>query len=121
VDTGAEIDPRAIARRSLDSDKPDDAAPACFEDVAVTEDLSERQTELLLLVLRRGRLDLDNDRRRRAVVALEQQIECRIAGPDDYHHVIALCPTCHRRVHHGQDGDSYNDSLSVKLRVLEPI
>lgn len=25
-------------------------------------------------------------------------------GPDDFHHVIALCPTCHRRVHYGTDG-----------------
>jgi 5-methylcytosine-specific restriction enzyme A len=32
-------------------------------------------------------------------------------GPDDYRHVIALCPTCHRRVHHGSDGDGYNDQL----------
>jgi 5-methylcytosine-specific restriction protein A len=40
-------------------------------------------------------------------------------GPDDYHHVIALCPTCHRRVHHGADGESYNIGLQVKLKVLE--
>lgn len=41
-------------------------------------------------------------------------------GPDDYHHVIALCPTCHRRVHHGADGEDYNAELRVKLMALEP-
>lgn len=41
-------------------------------------------------------------------------------GPDDYHHVIALCPTCHRRVHHAQDGDDYNAVLRVKLETIEP-
>jgi len=41
-------------------------------------------------------------------------------GPDDYHHVIALCPTCHRRVHHAADGDDYNGELRVKLDAIEP-
>ncbi len=33
-------------------------------------------------------------------------------GPDDPAHVIALCPNCHRRVHHGMDGAEYNQSLA---------
>jgi 5-methylcytosine-specific restriction protein A len=41
-------------------------------------------------------------------------------GPDDYHHVIALCPTCHRRVHHADDGDAYNEQLQVNLKAIEP-
>jgi 5-methylcytosine-specific restriction protein A len=41
-------------------------------------------------------------------------------GPDDYHHVIALCPTRHRRVHHGEDGATYNKELVTKLATLEP-
>jgi 5-methylcytosine-specific restriction protein A len=41
-------------------------------------------------------------------------------GPDDYHHVIALCPTCHRRVHHGVDGQAYNDDLVGRLAIIEP-
>lgn len=40
-------------------------------------------------------------------------------GPDDYHHVIALCSTCHRRVHHGEDGLTYNEQLIVKLGAIE--
>jgi 5-methylcytosine-specific restriction enzyme A len=40
-------------------------------------------------------------------------------GPDDFHHVIALCPSCHRRVHHGRDGVEYNVSLIEKLALLE--
>jgi 5-methylcytosine-specific restriction protein A len=41
-------------------------------------------------------------------------------GPDDYHHVIALCPTCHCRVHHAVDGERYNRELRIKLESLEP-
>jgi 5-methylcytosine-specific restriction protein A len=40
-------------------------------------------------------------------------------GPDIPAHVIALCPTCHRRVHHGADGETYNKKLKRKLRQLE--
>jgi 5-methylcytosine-specific restriction enzyme A len=40
-------------------------------------------------------------------------------GPDDYHHVIALCPTCHRRVHHGADGETYNNDLIARLATIE--
>src|SRR6266545_2838223 len=36
------------------------------------------------------------------------------------HHVIALCPTCHRRVHHAADGENYNGELRVKLDAIEP-
>ncbi len=39
-------------------------------------------------------------------------------GPDDPNFVIALCPTCHRRVHHGEDGLQYNDTLMGVLTVL---
>jgi 5-methylcytosine-specific restriction enzyme A len=41
-------------------------------------------------------------------------------GPDDFHHVIALCPACHRRVHHGRDGVEYNETLKKTLQTLEP-
>ncbi|MDG4854570.1 MULTISPECIES: HNH endonuclease [unclassified Mesorhizobium] len=41
-------------------------------------------------------------------------------GPDNPRFVIGLCPTCHRRVHHGADGDEYNDTLIAKLAVIEP-
>jgi 5-methylcytosine-specific restriction protein A len=32
-------------------------------------------------------------------------------GADHPDNVIALCPNCHRRVHHGRDGDEFNRSL----------
>lgn len=41
-------------------------------------------------------------------------------GPDHPAWVIALCPNCHRRVHHGRDGNSYNKKLVERLRELEP-
>jgi 5-methylcytosine-specific restriction protein A len=40
-------------------------------------------------------------------------------GPDHPAHVIALCPTCHRRVHHAQDGEEYNERLMKWLEVKE--
>lgn len=33
-------------------------------------------------------------------------------GSDAPENVVALCPNCHYRVHHGQDGESYNQELS---------
>lgn len=41
-------------------------------------------------------------------------------GPDHPRHVIALCPTCHRKVHFGSDGASYNEQLKGRLEELEP-
>lgn len=32
-------------------------------------------------------------------------------GADDPDNVIAICPNCHRRVHHGQDGEEFNQEL----------
>ncbi|MBB4069222.1 5-methylcytosine-specific restriction protein A [Salinibacter ruber] len=40
-------------------------------------------------------------------------------GPDHPRWVIALCPNCHRRVHHGQDGETYNEQLGKKLGKIE--
>lgn len=40
-------------------------------------------------------------------------------GPDHPRHVIALCPNCHRRVHAGADGATYNASLIVRLDTIE--
>jgi 5-methylcytosine-specific restriction protein A len=40
-------------------------------------------------------------------------------GPDDPAAVIALCPTCHRRVHHGADGEAYNELLIASLGDIE--
>src|SRR6266403_1029622 len=41
-------------------------------------------------------------------------------GPDDPAFVIALCPNCHRRVHAGRDGTSYNASLLATMTLIEP-
>lgn len=40
-------------------------------------------------------------------------------GSDTPENVIALCPNCHYRVHHGEDGESYNEELTSKLKKLE--
>jgi 5-methylcytosine-specific restriction protein A len=40
-------------------------------------------------------------------------------GPDHPAAVIGLCPTCHRRVHHGADGPTYNHGLIATLLTLE--
>jgi 5-methylcytosine-specific restriction enzyme A len=41
-------------------------------------------------------------------------------GPDHPAHVIALCPNCHRRVHAGADGGTYNAKLNENMATIEP-
>jgi 5-methylcytosine-specific restriction protein A len=41
-------------------------------------------------------------------------------GPDHPAFVIALCPNCHRRVHAGADGATYNAQLLANMPRLEP-
>lgn len=40
-------------------------------------------------------------------------------GPDKPDAVIALCPTCHTRVHQSEDGNEYNLHLIEKLDTIE--
>ena len=41
-------------------------------------------------------------------------------GPDHPATIIALCPTCHKRVHHAQDRLTYNRKLMAKLPRIQP-
>jgi len=41
------------------------------------------------------------------------------SGQDSPQTVIALCPNCHYHVHHGQDGEEYNERLISKLEKIE--
>jgi 5-methylcytosine-specific restriction protein A len=52
---------------------------------------------------------------------LEPHHTTRVAdgGPDHPAHVIALCPNCHRKVHHGYGGDEYNIELIQRLSTIE--
>lgn len=52
---------------------------------------------------------------------LEPHHTTRLAdgGPDHPEHVIALCPTCHRRVHYARDGAEYNAYLIARLEAIE--
>ena len=45
----------------------------------------------------------------------------RVTDGDTNHpaHVIALCPTCHRKVHHGLGGDEYNIELIRRVSTIE--
>jgi len=40
-------------------------------------------------------------------------------GPDHPAHVIAVCPTCHRRAHHAADAEEFNADLILKLKQIE--
>lgn len=42
-------------------------------------------------------------------------------GSDTPETVIALCPNCHYRVHHGEDGEEYNEELKRKLAEIEDL
>ena len=39
-------------------------------------------------------------------------------GPDTPAHVIALCPTCHRRAHYAVDALAFNTSLIERMKRL---
>jgi 5-methylcytosine-specific restriction protein A len=41
-------------------------------------------------------------------------------GPDHPAWVGAICPTCHRRIHSGQDGTEWNSRLKERLQSKEP-
>ena len=40
-------------------------------------------------------------------------------GPDHPRWVAAICPTCHREIHHGQNGRERNNGLEATLATLE--
>ena len=40
-------------------------------------------------------------------------------GPDHPQYVGAICPTCHRRIHHGMDGTQVNEALISYIAGLE--
>lgn len=40
-------------------------------------------------------------------------------GLDAPHRVASICPTCHRRIHCGEDGPRFNDELRQKIELLE--
>ena len=40
-------------------------------------------------------------------------------GPDHPASVAAICPTCHRLVHHGQDGAKLNKELEKYVATIE--
>lgn len=40
-------------------------------------------------------------------------------GPDHPRWVGAVCPTCHREIHHGEKGGTRNDELQKKLALME--
>lgn len=40
-------------------------------------------------------------------------------GPDHPRWVAAICPNCHRRVHHGEDGEQWNRRIAERVNRLE--
>jgi 5-methylcytosine-specific restriction protein A len=40
-------------------------------------------------------------------------------GPDHPAWVAALCPNCHRRIHHGADGTEFNEEVAQSIRAIE--
>lgn len=40
-------------------------------------------------------------------------------GSDTIDTVAAICPNCHYRIHHGEGGDEYNQSLLEKIQFIE--
>jgi hypothetical protein len=46
--------------------------------------------------------------------------EFRDGGVDRPENVLAICPTCHRRVHYGADGDEFNGELRKRTEDRDP-
>jgi len=42
-------------------------------------------------------------------------------GPDHPRWVAAICPNCHREIHHGKDGEALNERLKQKLGEIEKV
>ena len=40
-------------------------------------------------------------------------------GPDDIFHVVAICPNCHRKAHHGVDPRAFQDTLKELIAEKE--
>jgi 5-methylcytosine-specific restriction protein A len=40
-------------------------------------------------------------------------------GPDHPRWVAAICPNCHREIHHGAEGEEKNRTLQARLAELE--
>lgn len=40
-------------------------------------------------------------------------------GPDHPRWVAAICPNCHRHIHHGEAGPKLNEELAGKIGALE--
>ena len=45
--------------------------------------------------------------------------ELNNGGSDTIDSVAAVCPNCHYRIHHGQDGDEYNQELLETIKAIE--
>lgn len=97
------------------------------EPASGTRKVYKRSQDLRIYVLRRadgtceGCQQAAPFQNRRGQPYLEPHHTTRLSdgGPDHPAHVIALCPTCHRRVHYGIDGKSYNDRLIAWLKDHE--
>jgi 5-methylcytosine-specific restriction enzyme A len=40
-------------------------------------------------------------------------------GPDDPRFMGAVCPNCHREIHHGANGPSINERLQIAVSIKE--
>ncbi|WP_264319386.1 HNH endonuclease [Rhizobium terrae] len=40
-------------------------------------------------------------------------------GPDDPKSIIALCPNCHRRAHHGANRAAFKAELIERMKTIE--
>lgn len=60
-------------------------------------------------------------RRRNGTPYLEPHHIRRVSdgGPDDPRYVAGICPTCHRRIHHGEDGADWNRRVGDRVSKIE--
>ena len=61
---------------------------------------------------------LDEIQKLAGLIATADMVIVRWLGHVEF--VISLCPNCHRRVHAGADGATYNAELLERMRRLKP-
>jgi 5-methylcytosine-specific restriction protein A len=107
----------AYAAATAPSGPPKDARRNYFERSAVVK--------AYVLMRARGQCESCGEKapflRKDGTPYLEPHHTKRVAdgGPDHPAWVGAVCPTCHREIHHGQNGEELNETLQRRLSEIE--
>lgn len=131
LDEGAEQEDEELPKANLNELRKrayQAASPAAQSSIRTAKQTSyERSRDVKAYVLARAEGICESCRevapftRRDGSPYLEPHHTKRVSdgGPDDPRHVGAICPNCHREIHHGKNGTAKNSALEKYLMELE--